>query len=286
MARSIVSGAPPTPSRRIVRQLFRFGNCGVAKENLHGKGLVDVGKGLLLALNVYAKEKVRIPSSSYWFKRTYKHKNWLLATSSELEIALATGTVIQPVAPDLMWFEIEAARILAEAFHQLGERRDSTGTIALTTSLQNHLGGMGQCLAVSEALHIFRAVVPILRSQSGGEIIAVSDDTLKAINRLAVSELYALALINFLLGLSNELENLKPDSVEKILASINWLKLETLYTGKILPRKVIQEMESLRDCFDFEMRVEGKIISPEWLQVEMAGLLLLFASLMIRQSLC
>jgi hypothetical protein len=243
------------------------------KENLHGKGLVDVGKGLLLALNIYAKEKVRIPSSSYWFKRTYRHKNWLLTSHNELEVALATGTVIQPDSvPDLMWFEIEAARILAEAFHQLGERRDSAGTIDLTTSLQNHLGGMGQCLAVAEALHIFRAVVPTLRSQSGGEIIAVSDDALKATNRLAISELYALALINLLLGLSNELEKLKPDSVGKILALINWLKLETLYTGKTLPRKVIQEMESLRDCFDFEMRVEGKVISPEWLQVEMAGL--------------
>lgn len=160
------------------------------KENLHGKGLVDVAKGLLLALNFHAQQKVRIPSSSYWFKRTYKHKNWLMTSHNELEIALTTGTVIQPDAvSDLMWFETEAARILAEVFHQLGERRDSAGTIALTTSLHSHMGGMGQCLAVAEALQIFKAVAPKLRSQMGGEKITVNEDASKAMNRLAASEL-------------------------------------------------------------------------------------------------
>jgi hypothetical protein len=243
------------------------------KENLHGKGLVDVGKGLLLALNFYAKEKVRIPSQSFWFKRAYRHKNWLLTSHNELEIALTTGTVIQPDSvPDLLWFETEAARILAETFHQLGERRDLSGTVALTTSLQNHLGGMGQCLAITEALLVFKAVVPTLRSQSGGENIVVTDDSSKAMNRLAISELYVLALINLLLGLSNELEKLGPDSLRNLLRSINWLKQETLYFDRILPRKVIQELESLRECFDFEMRIEGTVVSPEWLQIEMAAL--------------
>ncbi|PYJ61824.1 MAG: hypothetical protein DME24_05660 [Verrucomicrobia bacterium] len=243
------------------------------KENLHGKGLVDVGQGLLLALNYYAKEKVRIPSSSYWFKRTYKHKNWLLTSHNELEVALVTGTVIQPdTVPDLMWFEAKAARILEEVCLQLGELRDSAGTIALTTSLQNHIGGMSQCLAVAEALQIFKAVVPTLRSQSGIEKITADEDASKATNRLAVSELYACGLINILLGFSNKLEKLSPDSIAQILRSVNWLKSETLYTARILPRRVIQEMESVRECFDFEIRVEGKITSPEWVQIEMVGL--------------
>jgi hypothetical protein len=243
------------------------------KENLHGKGLVDVGKGLLLILSFYAKEKVRIPSSSHWFKRTYKHKNWLLVSNSELEVALATSTTIQPDAvPDLTWFEVEAARILEEVFHQLGERRDSAGTIALITSLHNHLGEIGRCLAVAEGLQIFKTVTPKLRLQSGGERIFVSDVTPTAMNRLTICELYACALMNFLLGLSNQLEKLKPDTVGNILRSVNWLKPKTLYSDAILPRRVIREMESLLDCFDFEARIEGKVVSPEWLQVEMVGL--------------
>jgi hypothetical protein len=242
------------------------------KENLHGKGLVDVGKGLLLALNVYAKEKAQIPSSSYWFKRTYRHKNWLLTSHNELEVALATGTVIQPDSvPDLMWVETEAARILAEVFHQLGERRDSTDTVTLTNSFRNHLGGMGQCLAVAEALQLYRSVVPILRSQSSEEKIKTGDTSLKTTNRLAISELYGVALINILLGLSNELEKLGPDSIEKLLRSIDWLKRETLYRRRILPREVTEELESLVERFDFEIRIEGVVISPEWLQMEMIG---------------
>ena len=65
------------------------------KENLHSKGLVELGKGLLLVTNVYAKEKVRIPSSSYWFRRTYRHKTGFLHLYTEIEMALVTGTIIQ-----------------------------------------------------------------------------------------------------------------------------------------------------------------------------------------------
>lgn len=243
------------------------------KENLHGKGLVDVGKGLLLALNVYARAKSRIPSSSYWFKRAYKHKNWLLASNSELEIALATGTTIQPdKVPDLMWFETEASRILEAVFVQLGERRDSAGTIALTTTLHTHLGGMGQCLAIAEGLQIFKAVIRTLRLQSASTNILAEGAAAASLSRLATCELYSSALINLLLGLSNQVEKIRPDAVGNILRSVNWLKPHTLYSGAILPRRIVREMESLLRCFAFEIQIEGKVISPEWLQIEMLGL--------------
>lgn len=243
------------------------------KENLHGKGLVEIGQGLLLVLNIYAKEKSRIPSSSHWFRRKYKHKDWLLASHNELEIAVATGTVIQPeTVPDLMWFETDAARILAEIFYQLGERRDSAGVVTLATNLQNHMGGMGQCLAVAEALHVFKAVAPILRSQFSGDQIVLDRDTSKGTDRLAVAELYSLALINVLLGSSDQLGKLDAKALGGILASVNWMKVASLYPGNILPRSVIQEMEFLQDRLDFEFRIEGRIFSPPWLRNEMAAL--------------
>jgi hypothetical protein len=242
-------------------------------ENLLGKGLVELGQGLLLIVNYYAQQKVRIPSNSFWFRRTYKHKNWLLTSSSELEMALMTGTTIQPdTVADLTWFETDAAKILEEIFFQLGERRDSAGTIALATSLQSHMRGMSQCLAVEEALKIFKAVVPKLRSQSASETIPVNEIAPKAMNRLAISEIYGVALINVLLGFTNELEKLKAASLGKLFQSVNWLETESLYTGRILPRRVIQEFEFLQGRLDFEHRAEGKIISPEWMQTEMVAL--------------
>lgn len=242
-------------------------------ENLHGKGLVELGRGLLLILNAYAKEKVRIPSQSFWFRRTYKHKNWLLASHSQLEMALATGTAIQPdTVPDLMWFETDVAKLLVEIFLQLSERRDSAGTIALASSLQRYMRGMSECLAVEEALKIFKAVVPKLRSQSGSETIAVDENNPKATDRLAISETYAIALGSILLGLTNELEKLKASSLEQLVQSVNWLQAETLYTGRILPRTVIQQLEFLQKRLDFELCAEGNIISPEWFQNEILAL--------------
>ncbi len=243
------------------------------KENLHGKGLVELGQGLLLVLNLYASLKPRIPSSSYWFRRTYRHKNWLLTSYTEVEMALVTGTTIQPDAvPDLTWFETDGARLLREIFHQLGRRRYSAGTIALASSLQTHLGGMAQCLAVPEALQIFDAVAPILRSQSAAETNTSGADTSETTNRLAVAELYSLTLINILLGTSNQCASVTPASLREFVASVNWLRPETLYPSRILPRKVIQQLEFIQERLAFECRVEGNAVTPTWFQQEIAAL--------------
>jgi len=243
------------------------------KENLNDKGLAQLGDALLNILHFYTRSKARIPSSSLWFKRSYKHKNWLLTSYSEVEMALITGTSIQPDAvPDFEWFEAQVAKILVEIFHKLDERSDFAGTITLATNLQNHLGAMSQCLTVSESLHIFKAVTPKLQAQIELTKFRNSGSaSSQNINRFIISELYSCGLIKVLLGFANELLKLNPESLGDTLKSVNWKNFETLYKGNILPRTVIQEMESLRDCFEFETRLEGKIISPDWLQNEMVA---------------
>ncbi|HXB58784.1 MAG TPA: hypothetical protein VNU95_04440, partial [Candidatus Acidoferrales bacterium] len=145
-------------------------------------------------------------------------------------MALITGTVIQPdTVPDLMWFEMDASRILREIFDQLGKRRDLTGTLTLTSNLQNQLGSISQCFAVSEALHIFKAVVPTLRAHSAEEKFNMAGDTSQGISRLAISELYTSGLINILLGLSIELQKLNANTLTEITRSVNWLDHKTLY---------------------------------------------------------
>ncbi len=243
------------------------------KERLHSKGLVELGRGLLAILSLYTKEKARIPSSSFWFKRTYRHKNWLLTSHNELEIAWTTGTVVQPESvPDLMWLETDAARTLKRVFDELSARAESANIMALATSFQNHISRMGECLAVSEALQIFRAVAPSLRSYAARTEIGGAEDTTKVMDRLPIAELYAVALISLLLGLSRELERLNPASLGKIVQSTNPLRLETLYTGVILPRKIIEEMEFVRDRLEFEFLIEGKVVTPLWFQSELVAL--------------
>jgi hypothetical protein len=118
-------------------------------------------------------------------------------------------------------------------------------------------------------LHIFRAIVPTLRSQASNEKLTTTVDSSQGINRLAISELYGCGLINILLGFSDELGKLNSASLDGIIQSINWLEQKTFYTGRTFPRRVTQEIESLQEGFDFEIRVEGEILSPEWLQKEM-----------------
>src|ERR1044071_4533201 len=243
------------------------------KENLHGQGLVELGEGLLSIFCLYSRQKPRIPSSSFWFRRTYRHKDWLLTSFSELEMALTTGTVLQPDAvPNLAWFEADASRLLREVFDKLSERTDFAGSIDLANRLQTHLKAIAQCLAVSEALQVFGAVAPVLRSQAAAAVDTTGNDTSQTTNRLALAELYCLALINVLLGTADQCARMTPDSLRQFVAALNWLNPETLYPGRILPRKVIQQMEFIQERLAFEARVEGQAVTPTWFLQEIAAL--------------
>jgi hypothetical protein len=171
-----------------------------------------------------------------------------------------------------MWLETNGARILRQIFDALSLREDSANMMALASSLQNEVGRMGEFLAVSEALQLFRAVAPTICSYAAHPGIRETADTTNMMDRLPIAELYAVALISLLLGFSRELERLNPISLAKIVKAANPLAIETLYTGVILPRKIIEEMEFVRDRLEFEFRIEGKIVTPLWFQTEMAAL--------------
>ena len=244
------------------------------KDNLYGKTLSDLGQRLLELLGYYSYQKAKIPSNSFWFKRRFKHKDWLLTQYHEIEIALKTGTSLQPESvSDLMWFETQIIQLLQDILRQLSERKDLNGTVSFATSLQKTMGTMGMQLAVEEALQVFKALAPHLRQQSGGEQItsAEGEQLQKATNCLAIVELYSLGLINLLLGLSRKLEMLPPSVFGNKIKAIDWHRERTLYAEPSFPREAIQELEDLQVRVEFESRVEGKLVTPIWLLTEFVG---------------
>ncbi len=127
--------------------------------------LLNLGIRSLALLETYGQEKTRIPSDSHWFRRTQRHPEWLTTGYLQVDIALHTGTGLEPsVIPERMWFETEIETIVGHIARALLQRNDWRTTAMLGAALQQTLGVLGQHLAVEEALHIFRALEPHLQN--------------------------------------------------------------------------------------------------------------------------
>jgi len=243
-------------------------------DNLNSRALVELAEGLFAALNHYAWTKNRIPTKSLWFRRRPKHKQWLLASYHEVEVARATDTVLQPeMVPDLHWFETEAGRVVARIVRCLSARADLTGMVTVLNASQRYARAAATRGQTDEAFLLLQTLGgEIDRPFGKAKFDASSDDaTAQSLNRIAAIDLHALGLINVLLGVSHALEATDRAAFDRQVSRIEWRKPASIYTGHF-PREVLQQSEELQDRLTFEREVEGTVVTPGWLQVEFAAL--------------
>jgi len=229
----------------------------------------------LLLLQLYISDKMHIPSNSNWFKKIYSHRDWLTADSTETDLALHSGTSLQPESvPDLMWFEKNIGETLVEVFRTLAKENDFSSTTDILDNIQRTQSMLSKHLAIDEALYIYRIIQPLVFQ------IAFFDDTnigdlredeeKSLLNRLGIIDFYCLELINILLGLSDTLDKTTTDTFASTLDKINWNKSESIYTTQN-PREVIKQLEKLQEEIKFEYEAEGKYISPKWYRNQIAA---------------
>jgi len=229
----------------------------------------------LRLLEWYVSAKVHIPSNSHWFKKIYSHRDWLTADSTETDLALHSGTSLQPEAvPDLMWFEKNIGEVLVEVFRTLAKENDFSSTSDILENIQNTQSVLSRYLAIDEALYIYGTIQPLI-FQIGffddANIGDLQEDEEKSLlSRLAVIDLYCMELINILLGLSGTLDKVTSDTFTNTLNKIKWNKSESIYTPQN-PREVVKQLEYLQGKLKFEYEAEGKYISPKWYRNQLAA---------------
>jgi hypothetical protein len=237
-------------------------------EYFDGIALVRLITQPLLLLQLYISDKTCIPSNSNWFKKIYSHRDWLTADSTETDLALRSGTSLQPESvPDLMWFENNIGEMVIEALRALAKENDFSSTADILNSIQRTQSILSKHLAINEALYIFKIIQPLVFQ------IAFFDDTnigdlqedeeKSLLNRLGIIDFYCLELINILLGLSDALDKITTETFTSTLDRIDWNKPESIYAAQT-PREVIKQLEYLQERIRFEYEVEGKCISPKW----------------------
>lgn len=244
------------------------------EEHLQSRALVDLASNAFSLLRYYARQKLSIPSESQWFRRTFKHPDWLTANDSSTRMALATGTALQPqVIPDLTWLEVEVQRTVAYTLRGLFERKDLMSAYSFAGSAQQTFGYMARQFAVDEALQLFRTLSPLIREQIHkvkADIVGQEGEVDELKVALGLTDTYGLGFINILLGLSERLRTTTGESLAQTVAAVDWEKLESLY-GAGLPRSVVEQMEVLRIKLEFETEVEGRIVTPLWYRQQLVA---------------
>ncbi len=239
-----------------------------------GRQLVDLSRALLSILRFYIVQKTRIPSASFWFRRTNKHKDWLRATQHEVDLALATDTSLVPEQiPDPNWFELKAATVLRDIARALADRRDFANLSRFADDLRSSMDVFGGHGAIEEGILIARiAGMPIIDRCRQEDFSAVPEaELVRVTHALEAFEFQCCAFIEVFLGLVRVLEQLSPAALDRRLAHVDWAAEKSIYAPGLNPRKVVEQMENLHRCLKFEAALEGQVLSPVWLRTEMAS---------------
>jgi hypothetical protein len=238
------------------------------EEHLQNRSLLGLAAHAFWLFGFYEREKLSIPSASQWFKRTYRHKEWLTTSYSETSIAIGTDTVLAPdESPDLMWFEVETVEMLIFSLKGLLKREDLASAYEFFASSQRALKNLAASYALDESFCLFRRLTPLVEQHAREHLypspIETEEDFDSIKFTVALIELHALSFIGLLLGFSEGIRDVTATSLARVTRAVKWERPRAIYeTG--LPRIVVERMEYLREGLEFERAVEGRYISPLW----------------------
>lgn len=262
-------------AERVLRTYRNLVDIMTIDKNASGESLAILAQKALILLEFYEEQKLSIPTTSHWFERVYQHREWLTSDYAQIDIALKTGTALQPEEiPDPYWFETHIEDIISRIIKALIERNDIRGAIAVTNSVRQTLEALGGKLAIEEAIRMLRTVRPLVRlqiRQIGFNSPGVNLEAEQITQTLALVNLGGLAWTNVFLGVSRRLRTKAINNFGKEISEINWGKPATIYSLR-LPSKVVEQLEYIHKRLGMELSVEGKLISPLWYRQQLAAL--------------
>jgi hypothetical protein len=242
----------------------------VKDEVPQGGTLRTIGMHAIGLLAIYAREKPKVPTESYWFKRTYKHGEWLTSDHARVDIALRTGTSLQPeVVPDMMWFEDSLGEILQSVMTRLLDVGDFENAARLLEAVAPLMERYGTNLIVDEGMRVLRYLSRPIHSHISRPIVkGLSPKDL--LRRLNLVDQRAVAFISLILGLGKMVRASDPDQFSGPIAAIKWQDPNAYYKGTI-PRLATEQVELIRKGLAFERAVEGATITPFWYQTQLVA---------------
>ncbi len=223
--------------------------------------LVSIARYTGGLLNYYLDRKNKIPTESYWYKSKFQFQNWIFANSSELILALNSGTSISPKSiKDRTWFEEECVNIILRLFDYFVKKRQwesAHNCIEILVSVTEKVGSdfyddLGRLIVVKVQDAIQKSVMslsPVSKEDKKGQIALID-----SLGRLGIA---------VLLGLLHHVDKRTSDTLVSEIKSIDWTSNKSIYLSN-LPGKILPSLESTVREYRVEGIIENRQISPEW----------------------
>jgi len=237
-------------------------NFGIKEIKLSDEQLLIALKYLGGLLFFYSDYKSKIPTNSFWFKTKNEFESWTLANSTQIALALNTGTTLQPkTIKDFTWFEEQTLAIAVKILKQFSTEK-KLGSIYqgfevfvdVAEIYGKDFDEQGLKLLfqkLDEATTIAQSIKLEVTDQIGNkEQLAFVD----AEGRLATAGL---------LGLMKYLDKQTADNLGTILSRINWTSDKSIYLAG-LPMAMLPRLEDTRRELKNESIIEGHQVSKEW----------------------
>lgn len=241
----------------LIRNLVSFGKIEmkISDEQLI-MAMRHIG-GLLFS---YSDFKNKVPTNSYWFETKNQFQDWTLADSSQIAIALYTGTPLQPKnVKNYTWYEEDALNISVEIFDFFSDAKKIISSAQALDILVNVIEVYAKDFDVKSAELLFKKTKSI-----SDKIYAIQANNHLSMEQLAFVDAQGRLAISALLGLIKYLDNYSCEDIGKRISEINWLSGKKVIYLTGLPTAMLPRLESLLNELVNEKVVEGKLVTPDW----------------------
>lgn len=229
----------------------------LSKEQLH-IALRYLG-GLLF---LYPKFKRKMPKNSFWYKTKNQYESWTLADSTQIALALNTGTSLQPkTIKDFTWFEEETLDIGVKIFETYIKEKNITSVVQGLELFVDVVEVYGTDFDETALKLLFQKTEKIV---SIVELEKIADPTnIRYKEQLVLIDTQCRLAISAVLGLAKYLDGTSANGLSATISRIQWYSDKGIYlTG--LPLTMLPRLESTASYLKNELLIEGKRLSPEW----------------------
>jgi hypothetical protein len=244
----------------LISNLITF---GIKEIKLSDEQLITAANQLGHLLYSYTLSKPKIPTKSLWYKRRGQFQSWNLTDSSQVALALQTGTSIQPkMATDFVWFEERILNVILDIFTHLN-KENKIGVFYQVNEVFVQVAGFYAKDFDEQALKLLFKKA----EESGNNFYSIKTtdpNQAKYKEQLAFIDSQGRLPIEALLGLFRYLDT---SSVEKILNNLNsiyWKTMDRSIYQSDLPQASLSRLEELAFELQNEREIEGKIVTTEW----------------------
>lgn len=238
-----------------------FNDFGIKKIKLSDEQLIIALRYLGGLLCVYADHKRKIPTNSFWYKTKNQFESWTLADSTNISIALQTGTTLLPkTVKDFTWFEEQILDISLNILKFFAKEKKLDSTFQGLEVFVDAAEIYAKDFDVNSVKLLFEKLDTITLL-----IYSIKIDGEKRAHKehLAFVDTQGRLAISALLGFSKFLEDQTVVGLIEKISKIKWIQTQGVYLAD-LPFGMLPNLESIANDLRNELVIEGTLQSPAW----------------------